>query len=245
MKTSRSLLLCVALGALAAPRLQAQFSAAQMADMQLNGTASFNGSNQLVLTPASGGVGSAFFQTPTATSTLTSFAATFDYYIGGGSGADGLALVLQGNGPGAIGGGGGGIGYDGIGNSVGALFRSYVYNVVQIGENGAFSGPSSSAAIRGTHSVAVSWSSATDIFSVILDGVTGVSQGGIDLASVIGPNMYVGFTAATGGANDEHRIDNLVVTTNVTPTPEPASLVLTASGIAMLAIVRRRRGRRA
>ena len=247
MTFARSLLVAgFALATVAASQAQAQFTSAQKADMQLNGTASFNGSSQLVLTPASGGTSSAFFMTPTATSTLTSFDATFDYFIGGGSGADGLALVLQGNGPGALGGGGGGIGYNGIPNSIGALFRSYVYNIVQIGDGGNFNGPSTGASIRGTHSVEVSWSSGTQIFSVLLDGATGVSESGVDLAALIGPNMYVGFTAATGGANDEHRIDNLTVKTNdVTATPEPATLALTATGIMMLAAFKRRRSRNA
>ena len=243
MTIARSLLVAgVALASLTGSQAQAQFTAAQKADVQLNGTASFNGSSQLVLTPVSGGTASAFFMTPTSTSTLTSFDATFDYFIGGGSGADGLALVLQGNGPGALGSSGGGIGYSGISNSVGALFRSYVYNIVQIGTGGSFSGPAASASIRGSHSAEVSWSSGTQIFSVLLDGATGVSQSGVDLAALIGPDMYVGFTAATGGANDEHRIDNLTVKTNaVTATPEPATLALTATGIVMLAAFKRRR----
>lgn len=97
-----------------------------LATFARNGTSTLNAANQLVLTPAlSFQDGSAFRATPIATAGLASFVARFNYAIGGGSGADGLAFVLQGVGPTALGGAGANVGFVGIDHSVGALLRTF------------------------------------------------------------------------------------------------------------------------
>ena len=230
------------LAALAAAAIAPRSAAAQFAGMQLNGSAALNGSNQLVLTPASGGTGSAFATAPIATSSIQSFTATFNYFIGGGSGADGLAFVVQGAGPGALGGGGGGIGYSGLPNSVGALFRTYIYNVVQAGTNGAFNGNSAATTTRGTHDVTVTYTAGTNTLSVNFDGLLDIAQNNVNLSAIVGPQAYFGFTAATGGATDEHRINSYTLSVQaVSSVPEPGTWALLATGLVGVAGLARRR----
>jgi hypothetical protein len=223
----------IALTALVVAALAPRPAGAQFAGMQLNGSAALNGSGELVLTPVTGGTASAFSTAAVATSSIQSFTATFNYFIGGGSGADGLAFVVQGNGPGALGSGGGGIGYSGMPNSLGALFRTYVYNVVQGDQNGTFGGPSTSATTRGTHDAEVTYDAGTQTFAIALDGVPRVSWTGVDLAATVGPNAYFGFTAATGGATDEHRINSytLSIQSTTSSVPEPGTWALLATGL--------------
>ena len=217
----------------------------------LNGSAALSGS-ALVLTTASGyEAGSAFNSTPIATAGIQTLTANFNYTIGGGSGAAGLGFVIQGLGPTALGGYGGYVGYTGGGganpitNSVGAFFRTFSFNFPQVGTNGSFNGNTGPVSnLRGTHNVTVNYAAATQLFSVLLDGTQVVSQSGINLATLVGPQAYFGFTAGTGSATDMQQINSFSVAVNAaapsTTAPEPSTWALLAAGLGGLA---RRRAR--
>lgn len=200
-----------------------------------NGTATIAGST-LILTPAANSsAGSAFNPTPLATAGLQSLTATFNYTMANGSGADGIAFILQGNNANALGGAGGGIGYQTIDHSVAALFRSYVYNLVQVGTNGNLTGNAVSATVRGTHDVTVSYVTATHLFSIMLDGTTTVQQL-VDLAALTGPQAYVGFSAGTGALTDQQQINRFSLATVYAQStvPEPSALALFGTGLVSL-----------
>lgn len=213
-----------------------------------NGTTTLNASNQLVLTPAlKFQDGSAFRVTPVPTTGLQSFTAMFNYTISGGTGADGLAFALQGRGPNTLGGAGGNVGYGGIDHSVGALLRTFSYDIVQIDTNGSLSGNAApSATLRGTNDVTVTYAAGTQLLSVFLNGAPVVSASGIDLGALVGPEAYVGFTAATGEETDEQRINSFSFNTtyqSASTVPEPTTIVLVSAGLLTAAgVARRRRG---
>ncbi|HEX2971499.1 MAG TPA: hypothetical protein VHP11_04165, partial [Tepidisphaeraceae bacterium] len=108
---------------------QGSFNLSDFSDaskLQLNGTAAVvgTGSNAILrLTDtATGQTGSAFTKLP---ADITKFNISFDFRMGGGTGADGMAFVIQGVAPTALGGGGGGLGYSGIANSMALKFDAY------------------------------------------------------------------------------------------------------------------------
>jgi hypothetical protein len=232
-----------AFGAIAA----AAPAAAQVQDRTTytrNGSATLNGSTLVLTTATNSQVGSAFNPNAFATAGLQSLTATFNYTIDGGNGADGLAFVLQGNGPNALGADGGGIGYEGIANSLAATFRTFQNPGPGVGENGSLDiGHTANSGPRGTHDVTITYVAATQLFSILLDGTTALTQSNVDLAGLVGPQMYVGFTAGTGGLDDQHQINSFSFTPiyTVSGVPEPATLALTGAGLLALGVAMRRR----
>lgn len=160
----------------------------------------------------------------------TPFNFTFDVFLGcNDGGADGIAFVLQ---PLSVNAGssGGGIGYAGINPSLAVELDTYQnggepsYDHMAIQRNGNVS-HSGGSMLAGTvpisassnnvedcawHQLNVVWDPTTNTMTVYFDGVQRLSYTGDIINNIFGgnPNVYWGFTAATGGANNEHRFCN-------------------------------------
>jgi hypothetical protein len=175
--------------------------------------------------------GSAYWPIPIAP---TSLSVTFDLFMGGGSGADGLALVLADPSSGAtvysLGGEGAGLGVRGV-PSWAVGFENYPSSFVGIGQGGAqvenfmsysFQAPLSDLR-NASHHVVVQTSNGT--LSVSLDGVP-VLSGQVALPS----QVLLGFSGANGGLTDQQLVSNVSVSTSGTlavgDRPEAQSLSL-------------------
>ncbi|MGO9880317.1 MAG: IPT/TIG domain-containing protein [Acidimicrobiales bacterium] len=221
---------------------------------QLNGSAVLNtGASppNLQLTAATNNeAGSAFY--PTAVPGV-GISAAFDVFIGSGSGADGLTFTLANASetqPTALGVDGGGEGFSGI-TGIAVSFDTW-QNIVNPSNNfiGIANGPvsgfadelnyvatnTSIPAIRNTvHHIVVTTTS-TGI-TVMMDGTQVLTY-----ATTLPPNVLVGFTGGTGGSNDIHQVQNVVITSNpsaptvtaVSPTSGPStggtSVTITGTG---------------
>ena len=212
--------------------------------MEVNGSAAMAGS-VLRLTPDSGGqAGSAFINTPFAFNADSSFSTFFQFRISGVQGtgaADGLTFILQNSPAGidALGGGGGSMGYGSptnITNSLAVEFDTY--------QNGEYNDPNSNhigVDTNGNLTSLTTYSSPPDLNSgsslyawVDYNGATNqldvyinttsakpgspvISQG-VAIYSLVGSQVYVGFSAGSGAFYNIHDIEawQLDVTT-----PEP------------------------
>jgi gliding motility-associated-like protein len=153
-----------------------------------------------------------------------SFNFIFDVFLGcDDNGADGIAFVLQPVST-SVGSAGGGMGYQGISPSVGIVIDTYQnggdpsYDHINIASNGDIShgnanelapfvqASASSANIEDCawHTLQVVWNAGSQKLDVYIDGVLRVSYTGNIVANIFGgdPNVYWGFTGATGGAKN-------------------------------------------
>ncbi|WP_146258995.1 choice-of-anchor D domain-containing protein [Streptomyces tateyamensis] len=190
-----------------------------------NGSAALNGTD-LVLTKAGAGgsTGTSFYPTAVPTSGLH---ATFTSEIGGGSGADGLTFALLDPAAAtssAVGNGGGALGFAGL-PGVAVALNTYWTPAANSGNfvavatstagaaNPTYASVNGSvAALRtGTHTVTVDYTPVSHLV-VQLDG-TQV----LDTAVQLQPNVLVGFTASTGGLDDNHIVRNVAITAGKAP----------------------------
>jgi gliding motility-associated-like protein len=199
------------------------------AQYQINGSATQTSCNCYQLTPAQGGQGGSVWNV-NLFDLSNSFDFTFDVFLGcDDGGADGLAFVLQSLSVNA-GTSGGGIGYQGISPSVAVELDTYQnggepgFDHMAIQRNGDVShggantlaGPVQISATTGNvedcawHSLNVVWDATTNTLTVFFDGALRLSYTGDIINTVFGgnPNVFWGFTAATGGANNQHQFCN-------------------------------------
>lgn len=208
----------------------------QAVEMALNGSASSDpATGSFRLTGSSGGfysgTGGSQFQAGSAFSTARidvrdDFRIDFEAYFGDGDGADGAAFVLHADpaGPAALGDNGGGLGANGIVNGLALEFDTY--------DGGASVGdiPNDHVALADTdtgdflpigavtdlgdiengawHDISIRWNAETQELVAIFDGME-VQRVTVDLADGFlggSPYAHFGFTAATGGAVNEHRV---------------------------------------
>lgn len=192
----------------------------------INGDATIN-SDELRLTPATNWkAGSAFYETPIDLSNDGSFRSEFGFQItGGSSGADGLTFTIQNDpaGAAAIGSNAGQLGYDGIANSIAVEFDTWKNSPFDISNNhvSIIQGSVQNALKTtvadfdlngGSRLYAwVDYNGTSDVLAVYLSDQNekpelAAMKTTVDLETVVGNQAYVGFTGATGGSNNVHRI---------------------------------------
>jgi hypothetical protein len=243
------------------------------AGLQINGNAYQNGSKLSLTPATAYQGGSAFSTTTVPLAANASFSTVFSFEILGrgglDNGADGLTFTVQTNGN-NVGGYGGGIGYAGLNNSVAVEFDTYNNgefggsNHVGIDVNGNMTSVASTPFLPTDFDNGAMWWAWVDY-----DGATQqmdvrwatnstrpaaamLSKSGLNLASILGsPNVYVGFTAGTGAGWGQHNITSWNFVNHFeeggapepTVTPEPASIVLMATGLGVVGFGVRRRKR--
>lgn len=195
---------------------------------QLNGVSTIAGA-ALQLTPAQPEQrGSAFWPTPL--DTTGGLTVEFNATVAGGTGADGLALVLgdpaRGATPTSLGGGGGSLGFGGIPGAAVAL--GSFPNGTQT--SGNFIGISPGAQPGAWQTL--SWLSAAPLPSplqnttrrvrvTIADGTLTATVDGATVSQsvALSGRVLLGFSAATGGLTNRHEVRDLVVSGGVTAPP--------------------------
>lgn len=234
----------------------ARDAAAQFSGWITNGSAAVvSGGTQLQVTNGGGGQsGSAFYGTALNLNELTSFTAGFRVSLQGQpTQADGIALVLQSDtrGTAALGSGGGFVGYTGITPSVGLTFRTYFNNDLAIGTNGSIGNVATTAmgSLGGRQSnifdILLSYSGG--VLSATATNVADLAEsytvsGNVNLAAVLGPQAYIGFTGGTGANVADQRILSYGLTAQST-VPEPATVGLLGLGLAAVGGIAARRRR--
>ena len=159
---------------------------------------------------------------------VTGFTASFDYHATGDLGqlADGMAFILQGEGPSALGASGYRLGYasdggsiSGISPSVAVEFNLFAFVGVgtAINTNGSTGGYTSTGPVDfwdtgDTVNVALTYSGNT-LTESLTDLVTGdtysTSYTSVNLAAILGSSAaYVGFSAGTGGGVSTQTVSN-------------------------------------
>lgn len=152
--------------------------------------------------------------------------ATFDGYMGDGSGADGMTFVLLDSTAwgGYAGTGGGGLGYSGLSGVAVTMDTSQndsdpssnFIGIATSGSGSAITYAATSTSVPSLRSTTHHYditATSTNV-AVSIDGVQYLNQA-VSLPS----SVYAGFTAGTGGGSDLHRITNIAITsTSVGPT---------------------------
>ena len=196
---------------------------------QLNGSASLNSTAtppNLQLTPATNWVaGSAFSPTPVPGAGIS---ASFDVFLGGGSGSDGLTFALADAAvtkPTALGVNGGGEGFSGI-SGYALSFDTWQNNgdpsnnFVGIATT---SSPHQALDYVATNTSIPALRNSWHHVTVTTDqtGITVTMDGSqvLNYATSLPPYVLVGFTSATGGFNDLHQVDNFYATSAQPPVP--------------------------
>ncbi len=213
------------------------FNSTNIQAFQINGNAALSGSS-LRLTPALGNqAGSAFWSQKIFLPSNRSFSAYFSFKISssGGGGADGIVFVIQPQ-SNTAGSSGGGLGFEGINNSFGVEFDTYLnsaptsdINANHIGIDGSSpngKGNVTSLASRDVSTINSSWvlddsaeyhawidyNGTNKSVEVRLNRYNNTRPAvshlnyTINLGDVFPTDVYIGFSAATGGAWNNHDI---------------------------------------
>lgn len=211
--------------------------------IQLNGSASIANSS-LNLTPLTSNTrGSAYYTTPIPINADASFQSQFQFRIQGGStGGDGLTFVLQNSTSGltALGSGGGNLGYQGIYRSLAIEFDTFRNtkdddnNHVSIWRHGNMATSLATKPFTldfNSGNILNAWidyNGLSDLLEVYVAAGsikpgTPLATATVDLVATVGTSFYSGFTAATGGARNQHQILNWSLTQKRPSTTPPVT----------------------
>jgi hypothetical protein len=205
--------------------------------MTLVGNASLASGNQIQLTSAElWQVGAAWSQTQVSLN--LPFVLEVDIYLGTDDhGGDGMAFLFQNVSGAAINSGGGALGYWSIAPSITIEFDTYsnldkgdpVSDHTGIMRNGdidhsvAITAPVSLANLEngGFHTLSITWTPTTKVLAYQLDGIliASITRDIVALDLAGQPNVWWGFTGATGGAINTHRFCVKSFSSGATPTP--------------------------
>ena len=229
---------------------QSSCSDFEPADFNLNGSASVNSGVGVLTENENNQNGSIWSQNEISLNNDFRVKANLNFGSND-AGADGIAFVLQplSNDQGSI---GGGIGYQGITPSLAIEFDTYYNggydpytndhialvsngNPFSLSDHSTFTPPIDVGNIEdgNDHEMIVEWDSDTQVFSLTFDGTLQFSIV-IDIAATIfsnNPSVYWGFTAATGGAKNEHKSEVLEYCQTYTQCEELAQVYASASTI--------------
>jgi hypothetical protein len=193
----------------------------------LNGSSALS-TTGLVLTPAANFLsGSAFWPKPVDPQNMT---VEYDATVGGGTGADGLAMVIadpsRGATPTSLGSEGGGLGFSGIpgiGIALGEHQESGAPSNNFLGLSDGPTSPSTPNVLEwlATANVASPIQGATNRVKVVTaNGNITISVNGTQLvnqALTLPASTYLGFSAGTGGLDNRHEVSKVLV--NLVPPP--------------------------
>ena len=203
-------------------------------------------SNVLRLTPnVNSRAGSAFLSAPVSVGPNTSFTSRFVFrQHGTADGADGMAFVVQGGGPAALGELGGGLGYGAIPNSLAVEIDSYQGpndpngNHLGITANGDATShlvtytPAFDLENGSSHTVWVEYDGPADVLRVYLaQGIVTnrpltavMTASALNLAALTNGVAWFGFSAATGGLANNHDIEAWSLNVNANALPAPPTV---------------------
>jgi len=258
-------LLAACLGASAALVFSASAANAgiDLTTLTLNGNAAAS-INDLNLANDTGGLASSgFIATPISSNSYIS--GSFDFTLvdtasiaAYGAQADGIAFVIQNDpaGASALGGGGGNIGAAGIANSIGIGFQSWyndhatIFQSTDIGCGVVYCGTGAlgnfSLGQNPRNDVHVTFNYSGGILSYTAtnsDTSQSISDSLTFYLPALGPQVYLGFTGATGLGYANQDVSNVVF--NVSPAPEPAAWATMLLGLGLAGAALRRRTVRA
>ncbi len=197
-----------------------------------NGTASISGATLTLTGTAKNSAGTGFFNLPLDSRHLI---VTFDSTIGGGTGADGQALVLADPSRGAkassLGAQGGGLGFSGIPGLAATLVTYQSSGAPSNNFVGLTDGPVGTApdALHwlATSTAVPSLRAKRHVVVEVLNGVLTVKVEGVQVISqtvTLPPQVLLGFSGGSGGATDNHQVSNVTVAGDPPPSAQPATL---------------------
>ncbi len=193
----------------------------------VNGDASSLGNDCFQITPAvNNHAGSVWSQNKISLANDFEVRADLNFGNQDFNGADGIAFVFQPLCTG-VGGVGGGIGYDGISPSLAVEYDTYqnaaenndpIQDHIALQQNGVLlhTPPFMLAGVSllpniedgANHSTVITWDAGAQTLTVFFDGALQFSYNGDIVANIFGgnPEVFWGFTAATGGLNNDQRV---------------------------------------
>src|SRR5688572_25463343 len=213
--------------------------------LTLNGNAALS-AGVLRVTPAvNTQAGSAYLISPSTIGPDTSLSTRFVFRIHGAvaDGADGMTFVIQGAGVNALGAAGAGLGYDGIGQSVAVEIDNYAgtgdanANHIAVISNGTAAThivtatPAWDLEDGTSQSLWVDYDGPANQLRVYLargataqKPATPALTATIDLRAIVGSQAWFGFTAGTGGLNNNHDVESWSLSLNAFALPGTPSI---------------------